>query len=273
MQPLHARAHAQLHGTQALAAGRRERRRRRASRSTPPRGIVGERPLVPLAVVDLDQPLVDLDLERDGVRDRSAPSRARDAAGSTRPRSAGPRERGALRAASACARPTSVSGGSARPSSRPSRFASVWPWRTKRDHAADRLAQPSRADRTRRTWLGQVEVELPDDPPAGRRGRRAPRAGRPTTPAAARRRGTSVPPSGHQNSVGAGERAREHRPHEAPRSGGTASAGAAAVAARSSPPSPRRAARPRTAACARTRCGRPAGRRASGSSDPTAIRR
>ena len=92
------------------------------------RGQVGERVAVPFAVVDLDEPVVDLHLhaarDTDGLgRLTGAAQRAAGDRDGWRPHREREGQRGGLLA------PRSLSGGSRRPRSRPLALASVSPWR------------------------------------------------------------------------------------------------------------------------------------------------
>ena len=148
---------------QALPARRRE-----AAVAAPARHVVGievgERAPVPLAVVDLDQAVVDLD--RAGRTPPAMARRrvaARGASGLVITRSTS-RPASASATRSAWARPRSVSAALIRPSRSPARFGGVSPWRTNAITATRRRAAGPSAGSRRGA--------------RGRRGRSGPRSTR-----------------------------------------------------------------------------------------------
>ena len=182
--------------TQALTAGRREvgigEPRRTALRAD-----LRERQAVPLAVVELQQPVVGLDRAAGDGRDRGRglprpPQRARDdARRPARPHSAPRRVRPARG-------PRSDSSRSARPCSRPSRLCAVCPCRTK---SITSLAPPrSRGARSARTRAGARDRRdrIASTPTTRPRGRGPLRSARRATAASSAICGMVVPETGHQ---------------------------------------------------------------------------
>ena len=169
------------------ASGRR-RRRSRSANGTP----------FPLAVVDLDQAVVDLDRASRTPPRWARPSRTHGASGLVTHACERRGRQSAAARRSAWTRPASVSVsvGRGRASS-PSRFGAVSPWRTN-TITRRTLPQPAGAQELVARGPGSSRSNWPTTHQHAT-SRRAPRAGRPSTPGAASRRGNEAPRNGHQN--------------------------------------------------------------------------
>ena len=173
---------------ETLAAGRRERG------ILPPRGPLrgrhfAERDPVPFAVVELDQPVVGFDIEIVQRRDRGRGFARARWSGLATTRAIVRRARTRARARPLAPVPTSLSGASMRPCSRPSRFSAVWPCRTNAITARSPtiVSRPVRQNSRRR--CGVAEPEAVHRPPRGREAEQLFDDARPATAEAAAPRG------------------------------------------------------------------------------------